>query len=132
MYSRKWAERNPDKVKEKRHRQIDSGLNAHHCQQRRARQSELPCSLKREDWDDALLYFNYKCAYCGAHDPNLQKEHVVAQSKGGGYTRDNIIPACGSCNSSKQARSLEDWVREIRPIEASSLYRVYTWINFVA
>lgn len=40
---------------------------------------------------------------------NLTMDHVVPISKGGKTTIDNVIPACSSCNSSKQARDIIEW-----------------------
>lgn len=36
-------------------------------------------------------------------------DHIVPISKGGKTTTDNIIPACSSCNSSKQAEDVVEW-----------------------
>ncbi|MEQ1788708.1 MAG: HNH endonuclease signature motif containing protein, partial [Acidimicrobiales bacterium] len=41
------------------------------------------------------------CAYCGATDRPLQRDCVLALSRGGRYTLENIVPACRSCNTSK-------------------------------
>ena len=41
------------------------------------------------------------CAYCGATDRPLQRDCVLPISRGGRYTLDNVVPACGSCNASK-------------------------------
>ena len=34
------------------------------------------------------------CAYCGVTDKPLQRDCVLALSRGGRYTLDNIVPAC--------------------------------------
>lgn len=51
------------------------------------------------------------CAYCGATDRALQRDCVVALSRGGRYTLDNIAPACGSCNASKSNNEVTTWMR---------------------
>lgn len=48
------------------------------------------------------------CCYCGAEEKKTT-EHVVSLNKGGLHIPSNILGACGSCNSSKCHRSLEDW-----------------------
>jgi 5-methylcytosine-specific restriction endonuclease McrA len=54
--------------------------------------------------------FNNCCAYCGSKD-RLEVDHVVALSRGGLDEPSNIIPACRSCNGSKNARPIESWYR---------------------
>ena len=39
----------------------------------------------------------------------LHQEHFIPLSKGGEYTHNNIIPACKSCNSSKQDTDFFEW-----------------------
>ena len=41
------------------------------------------------------------CAYCGASGTALQRDCVLALSRGGRYTLGNIVPVCRSCNASK-------------------------------
>lgn len=49
------------------------------------------------------------CAYCGTvlHDKSLELEHVIPKSKGGKTSWTNIVSACRSCNSRKDARTPE-------------------------
>jgi len=56
-----------------------------------------------EDWQIALDYYDYKCAYCGTQDKPLAREHIIPLSRGGPHTISNIVPACQSCNSRKGA-----------------------------
>ena len=46
---------------------------------------------------------NFTCLICGATD-NLSVDHVLAESKGGATTLDNLQTLCRSCNSRKGAR----------------------------
>lgn len=77
-------------------------------QRRNARKRLLPSSLTIQQWEEIKEHFNNECAYCGKELP-LAQEHVIPLSKGGEYTHNNIICACGSCNSSKGAKLLNDW-----------------------
>lgn len=61
-----------------------------------------------DDWNCALEYFNNSCAYCGASG-NMTKEHFVPVAKNGIFSKDNIIPACSFCNSSKRDRDFKTW-----------------------
>jgi 5-methylcytosine-specific restriction endonuclease McrA len=76
------------------------------CHERRELVTEL--SVSPLQWLEIVAQFNGVCAYCGSPH-NLTMDHVVPISKGGKTTIDNVIPACSSCNSSKQARDIIEW-----------------------
>jgi 5-methylcytosine-specific restriction endonuclease McrA len=63
------------------------------------------------------------CAYCGKATESLQRDCVLAISRGGRYTLDNIAPACGSCNASKSNDEVTGWLRRKRLDEGSFLVR---------
>ena len=48
------------------------------------------------------------CAYCGALD-NITIDHVMPLSRGGKHEPANLVAACYSCNSSKGARTPDEW-----------------------
>ena len=70
---------------------------------RRARKKALPATLTTEQWLAILRAYENRCAYCEKRSQKLTQDHVIALSKGGGTTADNIVPACGPCNSKKKA-----------------------------
>ncbi|GAA1989171.1 hypothetical protein GCM10009777_25320 [Microbacterium pumilum] len=63
------------------------------------------------------------CAYCGATDAALQRDCVLALSRGGRYTIENIVPACRSCNASKSNDEVTRWLRRKRLDERAFLLR---------
>ena len=63
------------------------------------------------------------CAYCGGTDASLQRDCVLALSRGGRYTLGNIAPACGSCNASKGNEEVTTWLRRKRLDERTFLIR---------
>ena len=63
------------------------------------------------------------CAYCGAPDEPLQRDCVLAISRGGRYTLDNVVPACRSCNASKCNAEVTGWLRRRRLDERAFLVR---------
>ncbi|HZK24520.1 MAG TPA: HNH endonuclease [Oscillospiraceae bacterium] len=75
---------------------------------RRTMKAALPCDLTPEDWVEIKASFGYKCAYCG-RKKSLTQDHFVPLSKGGAFTKDNIIPACLSCNCSKHDKDFNEW-----------------------
>ena len=63
------------------------------------------------------------CAYCGATDGALQRDCVMAISRGGRYTVDNVVPACAKCNTSKCNDEVTGWMRRKRLDERRFLQR---------
>ncbi len=59
--------------------------------------------LTFEQWQEILEKYGHRCAYCGAPDAKTM-DHVVSIKAGGLHTASNVVPACKSCNSSKQAK----------------------------
>lgn len=84
---------------------------------RDAKRRLLPATFTNKDWRYALIYFHGTCAYCGngpsLFDTNyvLHQEHFIPQSKNGGYTPNNILPACQQCNLSKGDSDARDWIK---------------------
>lgn len=63
------------------------------------------------------------CAYCGDAAVALQRDCVLAISRGGRYTLGNVVPACRSCNSSKCNDEVTTWMRRRRLDERGFLLR---------
>jgi len=78
--------------------------------------------LSEEQWATLKAAWG-GCAYCGAADRPLQRDCVLAISRGGRYTLDNIAPACGSCNASKGNNEVTGWLRRKRLDESAFLLR---------
>ena len=87
-------------------------------QSREAKKKSLLADLTSTQWEETLKYFNYTCAYCDLskqehmdrYDTSLSQDHIIPVTDDGAYSNFNIIPACKSCNSSKNNRELEDFV----------------------
>lgn len=95
---REWQENNP-----KKHRQAKN--------RRRQRKRSLPSTLTAEEWEDTLDVFGHKCVYCGSSG-ELHQDHFVPVAMGGGYTADNIVPACPECNHKKNATPPKEFCTE--------------------
>ncbi|MEH3133546.1 MULTISPECIES: HNH endonuclease [Mycolicibacterium] len=63
------------------------------------------------------------CAYCGVTGRPLQRDCVMAISRGGRYTIENVVPACGACNASKCNDEVTGWMRRKRLDERLFLER---------
>jgi|SRR3990167_7692308 len=90
---------------EQRHRDYQAAYQA----MRRARVAGLPATFIPEEWDDVLDLFGHKCAYCGSGGM-LHRDHFIPVKRGGGYELGNIVPACHSCNSKKNAKDPVVWL----------------------
>lgn len=79
-------------------------------QLRIARERNLPATLTDREWMAIVTAFDGRCAYCD--NPWQDIEHLVPVARGGGLTKENVVPACGGCNKSKGARPFEDFCAE--------------------
>jgi 5-methylcytosine-specific restriction endonuclease McrA len=78
--------------------------------------------LSGEQWD-AITDAWGGCAYCGTTARPLQRDCVLAISRGGRYTLENVVPACRSCNTSKCNDEVTGWLRRKRLDERTFLLR---------
>lgn len=78
--------------------------------------------LTTAQWD-ALQAAWGGCAYCGSVSGPLQRDCVLALSRGGRYTLENVVPACRSCNASKCNEEVTTWLRRKRLDEQAFLIR---------
>ena len=53
---------------------------------------------------------NFECQYCGEHGSlkDLTIDHVIPVSRGGQNTWENVVTACGPCNSKKGNKLLNE------------------------
>lgn len=117
---RLYRQKNVDKIREYNKQYCQNNLlkMRQKDQHREARKRSLPHNFTEQHWQHALTYFNGCCAYCGNppslfdYNTVLHQEHHIPVSKNGGYTPDNIIPACQSCNLNKSNKDPQPWVAE--------------------
>ena len=102
-------------------------LNKKHIHLRRSRKADAIYNYSESIWFDTLEHFNNECAYCGDATKDLQQEHVIPLSKGGYYTKQNIIPACQFCNISKHNRNLMDWYPNQPNYSKDRLKKINKW-----
>lgn len=56
----------------------------------------------------------WACAYCGSSE-KLTLDHLTPRSRGGSNAAHNLITSCGSCNSSKGAQTLAEYLEPGSP-----------------
>lgn len=101
---RRYAQANKEQLKEKRreYREKNRDLIRALNNRRKALKKNAPINdLTGAQWREIKALYGYRCAYCGEKPKKLTMDHVIPLSKGGPHTASNIVPACGSCNSSK-------------------------------
>jgi 5-methylcytosine-specific restriction endonuclease McrA len=79
-------------------------------EKRRAKRKLLPSGFTGTDWKAALVYFDHKCAYCGDKLTKAEQDHFIPVKLGGGYVKENIVPACSACNKAKRAKHPAEWL----------------------
>ncbi len=92
------------------------------ARRRKRRMDSVEHDLTASQWD-ALQQAWAGCAYCGATGQPLQRDCVLAISRGGRYTLENVVPACASCNTSKCNEEVTAWIRRTRRDERAFLLR---------
>lgn len=63
-------------------------------------------SFTQTEWEAIKAAFGDSCAYCLTTGVPLEIEHMQPLVNGGAHSRDNIVPACSTCNKSKHRRDL--------------------------
>ena len=99
----------------------------------RSRSRGLEATLTESEWNNTLAFFEHRCSYCCRKIWCLV-DHVTSLDRGGGTTKDNCLPCCGSCNRYKGQRTLEELIlrveiRNERDGREARLYRAITLDN---
>lgn len=118
-------------------RECYKSKNRYRYEKRRAKRHNTINDLTPKQWNDTLWYFDNKCVYCGMtdeeslekYDKHLSQEHIIPLSKGGGYTKSNIIPACMGCNTSKSALSLIQFYNKSPKFTSESLSKINQFVS---
>ena len=97
---------------------------ARYAKRRANRMAKREHDLTDEQWA-ALIDAWGGCAYCETSDGPFQKDTVLAISRGGRYTLDNVVPSCRSCNASKCNDEVTGWMRRKKLDEQRFLVRQY-------
>lgn len=89
-----WKKNNPDKVR--------ISTRNYHSRKRAAGK------FTNKDYMRLFNRLLGKCGYCGINNADTI-DHIVPLSRGGSNFIGNIMPACGSCNYSKQHKTIMEW-----------------------
>src|SRR5262245_5733412 len=85
-----WFQANPEK-------------NRAYVKNHKARKHHAPINdLTAAEWEEIKAHYDHRCVYCGRQMQRLTQDHLTPLSKGGSHTKQNVVPACISCNSKKK------------------------------
>ena len=119
-YALSWSKRNPEKVAEaaKRYREANPEAYRETVRRRRARKRGAP-TFDVSGRDIARLLTRHRgcCAYCNEPlSDGYHIDHVVPLSRGGYNGIGNYLPSCPTCNDSKGAKFLYEWLHWKRTV----------------
>ncbi len=127
-----YCEANKERTREVRKKYLEKNKDKHAIdeQRRRAKKRKLSATLTSKQWNIIKQHFDNRCAYCGKEVP-LAQEHFMPLSKGGHFTLDNIIPACKSCNSSKQDKLFLEWYSKFKHYNKERENRILDYLGYI-
>ncbi len=88
--------------------------------------------LTEKEWMFAVKYFNFRCAYCGDYTNRPTKDHIKPLIDGGKLERQNVVPACLRCNSSKKDEEMLSWYQKQPFYDPARAQKISDYIAFVA
>jgi 5-methylcytosine-specific restriction endonuclease McrA len=106
-----WTKNNPEKRKEISRRSYKKHPETHW--NRRKREYNLPGSgITPKEWEELKSKYDHKCVYCGK-ETKLTLDHIVPVTADGPNDISNVVPACKSCNSSKNNMPLKTFLNRL-------------------
>lgn len=104
-------------------------LSSIHRQRRRTLKKKIESSLTGNQWFECKNSFDNKCCYCGEINI-LTQDHFVPLSNGGEHTRNNIVPACKSCNSKKHNKDFFSWYPKQEFYSKKREQKILKYLNY--
>ncbi|WNG85918.1 HNH endonuclease [Mycobacterium sp. ITM-2016-00317] len=101
---------------------VNNSRRARAARRRKRRVAAVVNDLTDAQWTSIKASWD-GCAYCGQTTGTMQRDCVMAISRGGRYTIDNVVPACAACNASKCNDEVTGWLRRKRLDERLFLER---------
>ena len=83
---------------------------------RRAKENGARGAHTIEEWERVLRDHGWRCVYCKTDLTQgvATRDHKIPLSRGGTDYIQNIVPACRSCNSRKQAKTFHEFKAYLR------------------
>jgi glutaredoxin len=89
---------------------------------------ELTPKLAKKRYRQSIYEaWNYKCVYCKADATSL--DHIIPRFKSGSNNRNNLVPACRTCNTNKASTKMEDWYSQQEFFDKIQIEKIHSWMN---
>lgn len=87
---------------------------------------ELTPKLAKKRYRQSIYEaWDYKCAYCEAEATSL--DHIIPRFRSGSSNRNNLVPACRRCNTSKASFKVQDWFERQEFFSQVKMDKINTW-----
>lgn len=79
---------------------------------RRARKANASGTFTLSGWYQRVSYYGWRCVYCSKilTIVTITMDHRIPLSRGGSNWLSNLVPACVSCNCSKNTKTPKEFV----------------------
>jgi hypothetical protein len=92
---------------------------------------ELTPKLAKKRFRQAIYdSWDCKCGYCGDEATSL--DHIIPRFKSGSSNRNNLMPACRRCNTSKASEPMETWYKKQEFFNQARMDRIKAWMTYEA
>ncbi len=71
--------------------------------------------------------WNHQCGYCGEKATSL--DHIIPRFRSGSSNRNNLIPACRTCNADKGSCNMEEWYTDQNFYSDLRLLKIKNWMK---
>jgi hypothetical protein len=89
---------------------------------------ELTPKLAKKRYRQSIYEaWDYKCAYCEAEATSL--DHIVPRFRSGSSNRNNLVPACRRCNTSKASTKVQEWFENQEFFCQARMDRINSWME---
>lgn len=89
---------------------------------------ELTPKLAKKRYKQSIYEaWDHKCAYC--EDTATSLDHIVPRFRSGSSNRNNLVPACRRCNTSKASSKVDEWFSNQEFFSQVRMDRINNWIK---
>ena len=69
--------------------------------------------------------WHHQCGYCGETATSL--DHIIPRFRSGSSNRNNLVPACRSCNANKGSQNMEEWYKKQEFFDDLKFIKLVEW-----
>ena len=86
-----------------------------------------PKLAKRRYRQSIYEAWDHCCGYC--KKPATSLDHIIPKFSSGSSYRNNLIPACRSCNANKASLKMEEWYKQQTFFDEIKLEKIKKWTS---